>query len=131
MKASLPIFVYRYLRNVPRDPRALAILKLNARYRVVESSGDLERYGITDIDSTRSVEEFFLPLVGLLPIEQNPFVIKNINLPGNRYVDMHIISDLTNKWVLITDRTRQGRLMQRAQQKRLNADLAAELYRFS
>jgi len=131
MYTYLPLFVRQYLQLVPSAPQALALLKLDAQHCVVDSQGELHHYGLSNIDRSRPIVDYFLPLEGLLGVKQSPLVIQFINMPENRYIDMHILYDRTNQWVILNDRTREGRLEQHAQQLQLLNDLDEDAVKFS
>lgn len=126
MNEPYPLGIYRYLRSVSRVTNDFTYLKLDTHHCVIESGGDLNRYGLGNLNATVPIDEQFDPLTGLLPVDDRNVALLHINYSEKRYIDIYIVNDKDNEWVLLVDSTIEGRRAQSKQQQRLNDDLSSE-----
>ncbi len=90
----------------------LVLLQLDAKGKVIQCLGPLEKYFSTKPEKGQPIENFSGVFVGMLPTLINPMVIPHVKINGNHYVELHFLSDENNhQWILMLDQTKQVELI--------------------
>ncbi len=129
MHTYYPLSIFRYLRSVSRNTKNYVYLKLDENHHVIDFGGELQRFELSDLDFGMPIDAQFPALNNMLSTKNEPVVLLYVNISENRFIDIHIVNDPANQWVVLIDSTVEGRKRQAAQQQRLNDDLVSEHYR--
>ena len=101
----LPMRISDWLLELVRSQRAIAHLRVDGERVLVEAGGDLEHYGLQDLEDQRSACEQLPFLEGLLPLTEASFLLRSIEMPGGGVADVHLFSDEDATWVVLLDVT--------------------------
>ena len=69
--------------------RSLAWLRIDARLTLSGAGGCLPHYGFDTLRIGEPASAQLMFLEGLLPLDESPLLIRSLELPGGRVVDLH------------------------------------------
>src|SRR4051794_15339533 len=102
---DLPDQVSNWLFELVRSRHAVAHLFVDAEQVLVSTGGDLERYGLTELQLRQPVCEQFPLLEGMLPPPESPFLLRSMGMPSGRVADVHFIAEGESTWIVLLDVT--------------------------
>ena len=111
-----PMFQKYVVNNILVDLHPVYAV-LNFDGRVVESGGDLGKFGIQRLVPGQMVSDTLLFMEGLLPLDKPVVRLPGIKLQPKISVDVHVFQSATGYGLLMLDVSRQERDHSRLQQK--------------
>ncbi|MBD0345230.1 MAG: adenylate/guanylate cyclase domain-containing protein [Coleofasciculus sp. Co-bin14] len=102
---DLPRPVLEYLYALTVGIRSPAYLLIQKNGRLLDWGGNLEVYGITNLQKGEIVEEKLFFLQGLLPIDSSPLFLSCVKTEDEMSADIHIFPGDEGDWVLLLDAT--------------------------
>src|SRR6516162_6265490 len=115
---DLPVRISEWLLMLVRSQRTVAHILIDSDFGLVTSGGDLEYYGLSDLQPTRNTIEQLPFLEGLLPLPESSFLIQSMEMPSGRVADIHFIAgDERATWVVFLDVTTEHGDARKMQQK--------------
>jgi signal transduction histidine kinase/ActR/RegA family two-component response regulator len=123
---GFPTSVADYLYSQTIGDRASAYLLLDRKGVVLDSGGNLDRFGIDMPESGWDVTNRFLFMVGLLPLE-GPFLkLNDIKVDQDIMTDAHLFQTASGYGLLLVDATEETEKKKKIQQKANEMTLCRE-----
>lgn len=97
----LPAEIVVYLMDQAQRERSPAYLAIGRDGRLTDFGGDYQQYGIGELERGVSVGEQIHFLEGLLPLKRAALVLPCVQIESGRWVDVHIIKEGRQHWVLL------------------------------
>jgi serine phosphatase RsbU (regulator of sigma subunit) len=113
----LPVRISEWLLQLIRATRAVAYLSIDAEQVVVKAGGDLDHYGLRNIACRRPASTQLPFLEGLLPLAEEPFLLRSIEMSSGRVADVHFFVEGDTTWVVFLDVTDEHDEARAVQQK--------------
>jgi phosphoserine phosphatase RsbU/P len=123
---DLPARISDWLLALVASQRAVAHLSIDGRQALVGAGGDLEHYGLTDLESHRQACEQLPFLEGLLPLDESPFLLRSVEMPSGRVADIHFFAENDATWVVLLDVTAEHGEARKTQQKAYDMTLLSQ-----
>jgi sigma-B regulation protein RsbU (phosphoserine phosphatase) len=123
---DLPAQISDSLMLLVHGQRALAHLAVDEAQKLVHAGGDLAHYGLADVQPGDSACERIAFLEGLLPLAENPFLLRSMEMPSGRVADVHLFAEGSNVWIVLLDVTTEHDEAQRVQQKAYDMTLLSQ-----
>jgi len=123
---DLPDQVSDWLFELVRSRHAVTHMRVDAEQVLVSAGGDLERYGLADLQRQKPVCKQFPLLEGMLPIPETPFLLRSMGMPSGRVADIHFIADGDATWIVLLDVTTEHDAARKMQQKAYDMTLLSQ-----
>jgi len=123
---NLPPRISDWLLQLVRSQFAVAFLLVDGEQILVSTGGDLENYGLTGLHHRQPACGQLSFLEGLLPLEESPFLIRSLGMPGGRSADVHLLAEEGSTWVVLLDSTTDHDKTQKMQQKAYDMTLLSQ-----
>lgn len=123
---DLPRPVLDYLHAITVESRSLAYLLIEKEGRLSDWGGNLDAYGIVNLQKGEFIEEKVFFLQGLLPLEGSPLFLPCMKTGYGLSTDIHIFPGEEGDWVLLLDATSDEIRQQVVQQKGNELSLVRE-----
>src|ERR1700733_13812093 len=101
----MPARISEWLLLLVKSQRSIAHLLIDNELVLIKAGGELEYYGLADLEHQHSASNQLLFLEGLLPIEESSFLLQSVEMPSGRVADVHFFSDEDMTWVVLLDVT--------------------------
>jgi len=123
---DLPTPVQQYLQRLIIESRSPAYLLLDGEGHILEWGGNLELYGLSELERGNLVGEHIYFLDGLIPMDESEFFLPTIKTDSDVSADIHIFSAPNHYWILFldsrTDEDREQALRQKGNELSLLRD---------
>ncbi len=114
---NLPAPVGEFMLKILSDTRTPAYLLVQDDGKLSDWGGDLDAYGIKDLQrDARAGEQVFF-LEGLLPLDQSPTFLPYVKTDSGLSADVYLFRGEEGNWVLLLDATWDARKRKAIQQK--------------
>ena len=123
---NLPANVAAWLRELAFSERAVAYLKIASDLNLVDAGGNLDQYGLADLQAGAPVLEQVYVLEGLLPLEESPYFVPEIEFLSGCSANLHFHQDGDAVWLILLDVTAERDSARRMQQKAYDMTLLQE-----
>ena len=123
---DLPAAVSERLQALIYSTRALAYLQVDAKLTLIGAGGNLDAYGLEQVQVGEPAEEQAFFLAGLLPPVEMPLVVPTMEFERGRVADLHFFHDADTLWIVLLDVTAERDAARRMQQKAYDMTLAQE-----
>lgn len=123
---DLPASVAESLVTLLVSKRDLAYFLVDTSQTLVRAGGNLNHFGLGEVELGNSAVNQLLFLEGLLPLGETPFVIESMEMPSGQAADVHLYSDREGAWILLMDVTSEHNAARRVQQKAYDMTLLSE-----
>lgn len=122
----VPPPVAAQLQALAFDHRAVAYLKIDAQFALIEAGGHLDVYGLDALELGAPVEEQVYVLQGLLPLPETPYKVPSVELETGRVADFFCYVEDGFTWIIVLDVTAERDAARRVQQKAYDMTLLQE-----
>ena len=123
---DLPDQVSDWLFELVRSRHAVAHLFVDAGQVLISAGGDLERYGLAELQMQQPVCAQFPLLEGMLPLPESPFLLRSMGMPSGRVADIHFFAEGESTWVVFLDVTTEHDAARKMQQKAYDMTLLSQ-----
>lgn len=123
---DLPGRISEWLLQLVRSQRAVAHLLVDREQKLIASGGELEHYGLADIEHTQPAAQQLPFLEGLLPLPESQFLLRSMEMPGGHIADIHLFADGESTWIVLLDVTAEHGEARKTQQKAYDMTLLSE-----
>lgn len=123
---DFPRPILDYIQKVIIEIRSPAYLLIAKDGQLLEWGGNLETYGIINLEKGQIIETKVVFLEGLLPVDSFPIFLQCIEMQPNTYADIHIFPSNQGDWVLFLDATLNQVRQSAVQQKGNELSLVRE-----
>jgi serine phosphatase RsbU (regulator of sigma subunit) len=123
---DLPAQISDSLMLLVHGQRALAHLAVDDAQKLVHAGGDLAHYGLAGLQPGDSACDRISFLEGLLPLAENPFLLRSMEMPSGRVADVHLFAEDSTVWIVLLDVTTEHDEAQRVQQKAYDMTLLSQ-----
>jgi class 3 adenylate cyclase len=123
---DFPSPIVDYIQKVIIEIRSPAYLLIAKDGQLLEWGGNLETYGIINLEKGQIIETKVVFLEGLLPVDSFPIFLQCIEVQPNTYADIHIFPSNQGDWVLLLDATLNQVRQSAVQQKGNELSLVRE-----
>src|SRR5271170_265580 len=123
---DLPDRISEWLLLLVKSQRSIAHLLVNNQLVLIQAGGELEYYGLADLEHGDSASDQLPFLEGLLPLEETPFLLQSVGMPGGSVADVHLFTDEDMTWVVLLDVTAEHDVARKIQQKAYDMTLLSQ-----
>jgi phosphoserine phosphatase RsbU/P len=126
---DIPERISEWLLLLVKSQRSIAHLLIDKELVLIKAGGELEYYGLTDLKHQHSASNQLPFLEGLLPLEETPFVLQSVGMPGGSVADVHFFVDEDDEdltWVVLLDVTAENDGARKMQQKAYDMTLLSQ-----
>jgi sigma-B regulation protein RsbU (phosphoserine phosphatase) len=123
---DLPDRISEWLLLLVKSQRSIAHLLINNELVLIQAGGELEYYGLGDLEQGNSASDQLPFLEGLLPLAETPFLLESVGMPGGSVADVHLFADEDRTWVVLLDVTVEHDLARKMQQKAYDMTLLSQ-----
>lgn len=109
--------IFNYLKLFFYEKYHPAYIELDPSGVVIDFGGELDRFGLKDLQKGRKLDEQKDLFFGLLPHEGEPFILPFMETGTGTPADIHIFKSESSTWVLYLDTTVEKDQMALLQQK--------------
>ncbi|MDQ3753138.1 MAG: PAS domain S-box protein [Acidobacteriota bacterium] len=126
--SELPTPIRDFILTLTADTRSPAYLRVDGAGRLIDRGGELETYGLANLQKGADVGEQVFFIAGLLPLDNNVF-LPDVKTDSGLYADLYLFrdddteSDDKAAWVLLLDSTANAAKRQRMQQRTYDLSL--------
>lgn len=103
--SDYPKPILDYIYEITIANRSLAYLLVGEDGCLIDSGGELDVYGIEDLEKGEIAAEKVYFLEGLLPLKDKSVFFSCVEVETGIYMDVHIFSDKKGYWVLLLNAT--------------------------
>ena len=114
---ELPLPIRDFILSLTDEMLSPAYLLVTEDGRLIEWGGDLESYGLKELEKDMDVSEQVPFLVGVLPIESKSLFLPHVQTTPAVFADVYIFSREQGTWILLLDSTAETARHQSMQQK--------------
>lgn len=114
---DLPLPIRDFILSLTDEMLSPAYLLVTENGRLIEWGGDLESYGLKELEKDLDVSDHISFLVGVLPIESKSLFLPNVQTTTSVFADVYIFSREQGTWILLLDSTAERDRQQRMQQR--------------
>src|ERR1700733_12900263 len=114
---EMPSRISEWLLLLVKSQRSIAYLLINNKLVLIKTGGELEYYGLANLKHPCSASDQLPFLEGLLPLEETPFLLQSVGMPGGSVADVHLFTDEDMTWVVLLDVTAEHDHARKIQQK--------------
>jgi serine phosphatase RsbU (regulator of sigma subunit) len=123
---ELPPRISDWLLELVASQRAVAHLSIDGEQALVGGGGDLEHYGLADLQQHRLACDQLPFLEGLLPLTETPFLLRSMEMPSGRVADIHMFAEGGATWIVLLDVTAEHGEARKTQQKAYDMTLLSQ-----
>jgi sigma-B regulation protein RsbU (phosphoserine phosphatase) len=123
---DLPDRISEWLLLLVKSQRSVAHLLINNELVLIQAGGELEYYGLADLENGDSASHQLPFLEGLLPLAETPFLLESVGMPGGSVADVHLFADEDRTWVVLLDVTVEHDYARKMQQKAYDMTLLSQ-----
>jgi sigma-B regulation protein RsbU (phosphoserine phosphatase) len=123
---DLPDLISDWLLLLVKSQRSIAHLLINNERVLIQAGGELEYYGLGDLEHGDSASDQLPFLEGLLPLAETPFLLESVGMPGGSVADVHLFADEDRTWVVLLDVTAEHDHARKIQQKAYDMTLLSQ-----
>ena len=120
--SRLPLPIQDFILSLTDDRLSPAYL-LVTETGLSEWGGDLEAYGIKDLEQNIDVSDRIVFLAGLFPLSTTSIFLPSVETTSGVYADVYLFNREQGTWVLMLDSTAETARRQNMQQKLYDARL--------
>ncbi|MGH9425635.1 MAG: hypothetical protein ACRD2L_04920 [Terriglobia bacterium] len=104
---DLPLPIRDFILSLTDDMLSPAYLLVTENGRLIEWGGDLESYGVRELEKNLDVSDHILFLVGVLPLGGKSLFLPRVQTkPGVfAFADVYLFSREQGTWILLLDST--------------------------
>lgn len=126
--AEVPAAVSDYLVAITIQNRSLAYLRITLTGYVISAGGELATYGLATVGAGEYAGDRLFFLEGFFPLAEASEILPSVHTEQGRIIDIHLIAEDTEGWVVLLDTTADARRQQRLQQKGNDLSLLRQQY---
>jgi sigma-B regulation protein RsbU (phosphoserine phosphatase) len=123
---DIPDRISEWLLLLVKSQRSIAHLLINNELVLIQAGGELEYYGLGDLEQGDSASDQLPFLEGLLPLVETPFLLESVGMPGGSVADVHLFADEDMTWVVLLDVTAEHDHARKMQQKAYDMTLLSQ-----
>ncbi len=123
---DIPARISEWLLLLVKSQRSIAYLLINNELVLIKAGGELDYYGLSDLQHQHSASNQLPFLEGLLPLEETPFLLQSVGMPSGRVADVHFFADEDMTWVVLLDVTSEHDDARKIQQKAYDMTLLSQ-----
>src|ERR1700684_1743714 len=123
---DLPNRISEWLLLLVKSQRSIAHFLINNELVLIQAGGELEYYGLGDLEQGSSASDQLPFLEGLLPLAETPFLLESVGMPGGSVADVHLFADEDKTWVVLLDVTVEHDQARKMQQKAYDMTLLSQ-----
>jgi sigma-B regulation protein RsbU (phosphoserine phosphatase) len=123
---DLPDRISEWLLLLVKSQRSIAHLLINNELVLIQAGGELEYYGLGDLEQGDSASTQLPFLEGLLPLAETPFLLESVGMPGGSVADVHLFAEEDRTWVVLLDVTVEHDHARKMQQKAYDMTLLSQ-----
>src|SRR5580700_8760415 len=123
---DLPDRISEWLLLLVKSQRSIAHFLINNELVLIQAGGELEYYGLGDLEQGSSASDQLPFLEGLLPLAETPFLLESVGMPGGSVADVHLFADEDKTWVVLLDVTVEHHHARKMQQKAYDMTLLSQ-----
>ena len=123
---DLPDRISEWLLLLVKSQRAIAHLLIDNELVLIQAGGELEYYGLGDLEHGDSASDQLPFLEGMLPLAETPFLLESVGMPGGAVADVHLFADEDRTWVVLLDVTVEHDQARKMQQKAYDMTLLSQ-----
>src|SRR5580658_1275477 len=123
---EIPDRISEWLLLLVKSQRSIAHLLINNELVLIQAGGELEYYGLGDLEHGDSASDQLPFLEGLLPLAETPFLLESVGMPGGSVADVHLFADEDRTWVVLLDVTAEHDHARKIQQKAYDMTLLSQ-----
>ena len=123
---DLPDRISEWLLLLVKSQRSIAHLLINNELVLIQAGGELEYYGLGDLEQGNSASDQLPFLEGLLPLAETPFLLESVGMPGGSVADVHLFAEEDGTRVVLLDVTVEHDLARKMQQKAYDMTLLSQ-----
>ncbi len=123
---DLPDRISEWLLLLVKSQRSIAHLLINNELVLIQAGGELEYYGLGDLEQGNSASDQLPFLEGLLPLAETPFLLESVGMPGGSVADVHLFAEEHGTRVVLLDVTVEHDLARKMQQKAYDMTLLSQ-----
>jgi PAS domain S-box-containing protein len=128
--ADLPAAIRDFIEDLTDDLLAPAYLRVTDDDGLYEWGGALESYGLIGMEKNIKVDEHFVFLGGLLPLDAGGVFLPHVQTKAGVFADLYLFRRGEDTWILFLDATANVKKRQALQQRTYDISLrAAQLER--
>jgi hypothetical protein len=122
---DLPVPIRDFILTLTEDMLSPAYLLVTENGYLIEWGGDLESYGIPELEKNLDVSERIPFLVGALPLGADSIFLPHVQTTPGIFADVYLFSREQGIWILLLDSTAETTRKQTMQQKLYDSRLHA------
>src|SRR5262245_37348767 len=115
--AGMPGPIREALLDLALGDRAIAYLEVDPEGRLVACGGDLDTYGLSNLETGSLVEDTVDFLSGMVSIDACPLELPFMQTPSEATAHVHLFEQEGRIWILLLDATEERERQQLVQQK--------------
>src|ERR1700678_3640579 len=123
---DIPDRISEWLLLLVKSQRSIAHLLIDNELVLIQAGGELEYYGLGDLEHGDSASDQLPFLEGLLPLAETPFLLESVGMPGGSVADVHLFADEDRTWVVLLDVTAEHDHARKMQQKAYDMTLLSQ-----
>ena len=123
---DLPNRISEWLLLLVKSQRSIAHLLISNELLLIQAGGELEHYGLADLERGDSASEQLPFLEGLLPLVETPFLLESVGMPSGSVADVHLFAEEDRTWVVLLDVTAEHDDARKMQQKAYDMTLLSQ-----
>ena len=123
---DIPDRISEWLLLLVKSQRSIAHLLIDNELVLIQAGGELEYYGLGDLEHGDSASDQLPFLEGLLPLAETPFLLESVGMPGGSVADVHLFADEDMTWVVLLDVTAEHDHARKIQQKAYDMTLLSQ-----
>ena len=122
---NLPLPISDFILSLTDDMLSPAYMLVTENGRLIEWGGDLESYGVKDLEKNLVVSEHIPFLVGVLPIGINSLFLPHVQTKPDvfAFADVYLFNREQGTWILFLDSTSETAQRHTMQQKLYDSKL--------
>lgn len=124
---DLPLPIRDFILALTDDQLSPAYMLVNENGRLIEWGGDLESYGVRDLEKNMVVSDHIHFLVGVLPLGVNSLFLPHVQTKPEifAFADVYLFNREQGTWILFLDSTSETARQHTMQQKLYDSRLQA------
>jgi sigma-B regulation protein RsbU (phosphoserine phosphatase) len=122
---DIPDRISEWLLLLVTSQRSIAHLLINNELVLIQAGGELEYYGLADLEPLHSAANQLPFLEGLLPLEE-PFLLESVGMPSGSVADVHLFAGVDGTWIVLLDVTAEHDHARKIQQKAYDMTLLSQ-----
>ncbi len=123
---DMPNRISEWVLLLVKSQRSVAHLLITNDLVLIEAGGELDHYGLADLQRQHSVSHQLPFLEGLLPLEEAGFLLQSVEMPSGRVADVHFLAEEDLTWVVLLDVTAEHHDARKIQQKAYDMTLLSQ-----